>query len=347
METRGSYILVGAFVLLLLGGTLGFLVWLVGAQDGGKRVRYDVIYSGSVTGLREGSAVRMNGVKVGDIVYVGLDAKDPSKVRIGLEVDQTTPIRDDTHASLELEGLTGGRYLLLTGGKPGAGPLPPTPGEPYPVIPADPSSIDQLLAGAPEVITNLNELLRRASSLLSDRNIDNISKAFADLATVTAALARNSDKLDDIFNNLDETLVSLKNAGKAVEELTITVEQDAVNLISSADRALNDVAALASRLKEGVDNMASDVRGLVGEVRQGARNFSAMSGEIEAMVAENREPLRDFTSQGLFELINFLTEARQAVSSLNKITTEVERDPARFFFGNQQQGYEPTQQEQR
>jgi len=25
------------------------------------------------------------------------------------------------------------------------------------------------------------------------------------------------------------------------------------------------------------------------------------------------------------------------------VTTEVERDPARFLFGNQQQGYEPAQ----
>jgi phospholipid/cholesterol/gamma-HCH transport system substrate-binding protein len=70
METRASYLLVGTFVLLLIGGTLGFFIWLLGEDSGGGRVRYDVIYEGSVTGLREGSAVRMNGVKVGEIVSV-------------------------------------------------------------------------------------------------------------------------------------------------------------------------------------------------------------------------------------------------------------------------------------
>lgn len=344
METRASYLLVGGFVLLLLGGTLGFLIWLLGADSGGQRVRYDVIYEGSVTGLREGSAVRMNGVKVGDIVSVGLDMTDPSKVRIGLEVGATTPIRADTRASLELEGLTGGRYLQLTGGAPGAGPLPPTPGEPYPLIPADPSSIDQLLTSAPDLLANLNDLLRRGSMLLSDRNIGNISQAVEDLSKLTGALARNSDKIDSLVATVDETLTSLDNAAKSIENFTTTVEEDAVNLISNADRALSDIADLASRLKQGVDDMSSDVRGLVGEVRQGARNFSSMTGEISAMVAENREPLRDFTAQGLFELINFLTEAREVVSSLRKITTEVERDPARFLFGDQQEGYEPTQQ---
>ena len=340
METRASYLLVGSFVLLLVGGTLGFLIWLLGAQAGGANVRYDVIYEGSVTGLREGSAVRMNGVKVGDVVSVGLDQQDPSKVRIGLRVIQGTPIKADTRASLEMEGLTGGRYVQLTGGAPGAGPLPPTPGEPFPLIPADPSSIDQLLTTAPDILANLNDLLSRGTQLLSDRNIANLSQAIEDLQKMTGTFARNSDKIDGLLSSLD-------NAAKSIESFTTTIEEDAVNLISNADRALVDVADLAARLKQGVDNVSGDVRGLLGEVREGARNFSAMSGQIEALVAENREPLRDFTAQGLFELINFLTEAREVVSSLRKITTEVERDPARFLFGNQQEGYEPTQQQQR
>lgn len=345
METRASYLLVGGFVLLLIGGTLGFLIWLLNADQGGGSVRYDVVYEGSVTGLREGSAVRMNGVKVGDIVSVALEPADPRKVRIGLEVIKTIPIKDDTRASLELEGLTGGRYLQLTGGSPGAAPLAPTPGEPYPIIKADPSAIDQLLSAAPDVIANVNDLLHRGSMLLSDRNIATISQTFEDLSKLTGALARNSDKIDQLVTTVDETLTSLNNAAKSIESFTTTIEQDAVNLVSSADRALQDVGDLAARLKEGVDNMSSDVRGLVSEVRQGARNFSSMTGEISAMVAENREPLRDFTAQGLFELINFLTEAREVVSSLRKITTEVERDPARFLFGDQQEGYEPTQQQ--
>ncbi|HKY94227.1 MAG TPA: hypothetical protein VJL84_02935, partial [Kiloniellales bacterium] len=144
---------------------------------------------------------------------------------------------------------------------------------------------------------------------------------------------------------VEGALNSLDNAAKSIESFTTTVEEDAVNLVSTADRALSDISALAERLKQGVDNVSADVRGLLTELREGTRNFSSMTGEISALVAENREPLRDFTAQGLFELINFLTEAREVVSSLRKITTEVERDPARFLFGDQQEGYEPTQQQ--
>jgi phospholipid/cholesterol/gamma-HCH transport system substrate-binding protein len=347
METRGSYLLVGAFVLLLVGGTLAFLIWLLGVESGGGRVRYDVIYEGSVTGLREGSAVRMNGVRVGDVMAVGLEPSDPRKVRIGIELSESTPVNSATRANLELEGLTGGRYLQLSGTNPNAPPLTPTPGELHMIIPADPSAIDQLLEGAPDLLANINDLLVRANRLLSDRNLQNISQAFDDLAQLTDALARNSGRLDSIIANVDDMLSSLKNAGKSIETFMLTVEEDAVNLISSADSALADIADLAERLKEGVESASSDVRALVVEVREGARNFSDMTGQISALVAENREPLRDFTAQGLFELINFLTEAREVVSSLRKITTEVERDPARFLFGDQQEGYEPQQQQQR
>ena len=38
-----------------------------------------------------------------------------------------------------------------------------------------------------------------------------------------------------------------------------------------------------------------------------------------------------------------IAEVRDFLVGLNRVTTEVERDPARFLFGNQQQGYEPAQ----
>lgn len=342
METRASYLLVGGFVLLLLAGTLGFLVWLAGAEGSGSTVRYDVIYEGSVTGLREGSPVRMNGVKVGDVVYVNLEKGDPSKVRIGLALSEDAPVSADTRASLELEGLTGGRYVLLTGGSPQSPPLQPTVGEEYLIIASTPSPLDQVLQDAPTVLANINELLRRGNQLLSDRNLANISKSFEDLAKITDVLAANSDRIESVLTNLDETLVSLRGAATSIEELTIDLRQDTANLVGSVDETFRQISKLAAQLNETFAAVDDDVRRLVSKVSTGVDSFSSMADEISKLVAENREPLRDFTAQGLFELVNFLAEARELVTSLRKITTDVERDPARFLFGDQQEGYEPN-----
>jgi phospholipid/cholesterol/gamma-HCH transport system substrate-binding protein len=68
-----------------------------------------------------------------------------------------------------------------------------------------------------------------------------------------------------------------------------------------------------------------------------------MANEIRDMVAETRLPLRDFASGGLYELNTLLIEARALLAGLNRVTSEVERDPARFLFGDQQSGYEAGQ----
>ena len=85
---------------------------------------------------------------------------------------------------------------------------------------------------------------------------------------------------------------------------------------------------------------AEDVNALVWELQTTARTATSVAREVEAMVKENRQPIRDFASTGLYELSTFLSELRLLVAGLNRVTTEVGRDPARFLFGRQQDGYE-------
>ena len=87
METRASYLLVGSFVLLFFLGLVGFAVWLSKAQFDAEVTRYDIFFTGSVTGLSDGSPVRYSGVRVGEVVYIGLDRDNPSRARAMVEVE--------------------------------------------------------------------------------------------------------------------------------------------------------------------------------------------------------------------------------------------------------------------
>src|SRR3546814_10239116 len=73
METRANYIMVGCFVLLLVFGLLGFVLWLAKFQFEAEFARYDIVFESTVTGLREGSPVRYRGVRVGEVTSVDLD----------------------------------------------------------------------------------------------------------------------------------------------------------------------------------------------------------------------------------------------------------------------------------
>ncbi|MGB0576726.1 MAG: MlaD family protein [Alphaproteobacteria bacterium] len=111
METRASYLLVGSFVLVLTAALIAVVVWLGGKGLDQKNVRYASYFAGDVTGLGIGNAVRYRGVPVGSVVNIAIDPKNVERVRVIMEVDETTPIKTDTVAQLALQGITGVAFI--------------------------------------------------------------------------------------------------------------------------------------------------------------------------------------------------------------------------------------------
>lgn len=340
METRANYIMVGFFVLLLAFGLLGFVLWLAKFQLDQEFARYDIVFESTVTGLREGSAVRYRGVRVGEVITVDLDPDRPTAIRVTIEIQKRTPVRADSIATLELEGLTGGRYVQLSGGAPSAPPLEPPPGRKVAEIPPGSSSFEQVLEDAPEVLANVNLLLLRGQALLSDTNLKNIEQLIGNLTEVTAAVAENRDDVEKLIADASATMENLRDATGSLETMAGSLESNVQKLTDRADSTLTAFESMAGSIDREVTHTSKDARGLIASLKETSTNLTGATKELEAMLAENREPIRDFTNTGLYELSNLLTEARELIVVLNRVTTEVQRDPARFIFGDQQQGYE-------
>ena len=340
METRANYLMVGAFVVALAVGLLVFVLWLAKFQFDTEFARYDIIYKGSVTGLRIGSPVRYSGVRVGEVTAMSLDGNQPDQVLVVIEVDAMTPVRSDSIATLEIEGLTGGLYVLLSGGSPEAAPLTIAPGQKRPVIAARASSLQQVLAGAPELVESVNLLLVRANDLLNAENRGHIASGLANLDTFTTSLAARSGDIGLVLQDASATMANLRDATATLGDLAEALKADSGKLVERADATLAAIGGMAETVDVEVSATAGDARALIGDLRTTAGNLGNMSKELEAMVAENREPVSDFTATGLSEVTGLLVEMRELVIALNRVTTEIQRDPARFFFGNQQEGYE-------
>lgn len=340
METRANYIMVGFFVLLLAFGLLGFVLWLAKFQFEQVYARYDIVFESAVTGLREGSPVRYNGVGVGEVLSVDLDPDRPTAIRVTIEVQKRTPVRADSLATLELEGLTGGRYVQLTGGSPTAPPLEPLSEDRLAEIPAGHSSFEQVLEGAPEMLENVNLVLLRAQALMSDRNLKNIEQLIGNLTEVTAAIAENRGNVERLIADAAATMENLREATGSLETMAGSLQTNVQTLTARADSTLSSFQSMAGSIDREVTATSKDARGLIASLEKTSSHLSGATSQLEAMLAENREPIRDFTNTGLYELSTLLTEARELIVVLNRITTEVQRDPARFIFGDQQQGYE-------
>lgn len=315
METRANNLLVGSFVLLILAGTTVFFLWLAKFQFDVEFTRYDIRFAGSVSGLKVGSSVELNGILVGEVIDIRIDPERVENVVVTIEVPSETPVRQDTLASLQIKGLTGGVTIQLAGGTQNAPVLKPKAGEKRAVIASQTSSLEQFLEDAPELLQSLQLLVGRASALLNEDNQAAFAQSLRNVSALTGALAARTDDIETLITSASQTMANLRDASNALKTTADTIN------------------ATVSRNEP-------EVAGLIDDLRKSAITMTRFSEELEALVAENREPLRDFTGEGLYELTNFLSEARALIDGLNRVTTQVERDPARFIFGNQQQGYE-------
>lgn len=340
METRANYIMVGSFVLILAAGLVAFVLWLAKFQFDVQFSRYDIQYEGSVTGLRVGSPVRYRGVNVGEVTNIGLDPAHPDRVSITIEIDSKTPVRADTVATLEIEGLTGGLYVLLGETTLEAPPLEAKPGQPRPVIASRRSSLQQVLQGAPELVQKVDLLLARAGDLLNDKNRAEFAALVTNLRTFSETLSAHRGDIGGLIGDAGATMRHLRDTSAALKDLADALQTDTAQLVERLDGTLTAVDLMATGIDTSVTATATDLKKLIADLRGTASNFSAMSEELKDMVAENREGIRDFTSTGLSELTVLIAEMRELVVALNRVTTDIQRDPARFFFGNRQEGYE-------
>ncbi len=174
MEPKVNYILVGSFVALLGAATLGAILWLGKTDYRGVYDRYYTFMRESVAGLSVNSTVKYRGVDVGRVKDIVLSPDNPEEVRLTLDIVRGTPIKTDTIAVLQTQGLTGLATLNLTGGSRDAPPLEVLEGQEYPVIKAGPS-----------LFFRLDEAISR---LLSEKGL---STLLADLDKAAKGLQRS------------------------------------------------------------------------------------------------------------------------------------------------------------
>ena len=137
METRAPYALIGLFVLAAVGAVFGFVYWLHNTGGLGERTVYRIRFENNVAGLLTGAAVLFNGIRVGEVTGLELSPDNPREVTATIAVATSTPVRTDTRAGLEFQGLTGVPVISLLGGEPAATGLATSKTQPALIV-ADP-----------------------------------------------------------------------------------------------------------------------------------------------------------------------------------------------------------------
>ncbi|WP_419251814.1 MlaD family protein [Caulobacter sp. ErkDOM-YI] len=296
MERNANYALVGAVTLFLFMGLVVFVVWLAKLSFNQEYDQYDILFVGPVRGLSEGGEVHFNGIKVGEVAKIALDKSDPNRVIARARVSSDVPIKTDSYATLEPQGITGVNYVQITAGTPDKKLLKDTvENGKVPVIRSQRSALSDLLEGGGTVLTRTIEALDRVNRVLSDDNVKTFSAALNDVQAVTSELRERKALIADAqkaLQSIDATAQSIADLSKSTEGI--------VN--GDAKRSLAELADAATELK----GAAKDARGMI----------SKLEG-----------PTSDFASTGLPQLSAAIVTLQSAAESLDRLVGDVEQNP--------------------
>jgi phospholipid/cholesterol/gamma-HCH transport system substrate-binding protein len=290
METKANYVLIGAFTLAVIAGGFLFVLWFSGASKNTEHKTFKIVFSGSVSGLTRGSTVLFNGLNVGAVTSIDFLENDPGKVAALIDISGRTPVKTDTKARLESQGLTGVAAIALTGGEESAPPLAPGPGGGPPVINADRSDFQNLLENVQRLSAKADGVLEKADKLLGDnspaitetlKNIDTFSKALADNSSgVNAALSGVADlgqKIGPLANKLEglsedvDKLVKAVDADK-VRSVVGNIEAFSGALAGNKDH-INSLLADSANLARKLNDTAGQLDGALGDFRNLAKSI--------------------------------------------------------------------------
>lgn len=269
METRGSYVMVGAVVLI--GIAAAFLAILFLTRSSNEFDEYDVIFRERVSGLSVGAAVSFNGIQKGTVRDLTIDPDNPSIVIARVRVDSDTPVKTDTKAELELVGFTGLAIIQLVGGSAGE-PLLKQVTRGVPRIEADAGGIAQILAGS-------NDIIAAANRLLSEDNTAAFSRILASVDTLTGTLAKQDANISTTFENL---AVASGKLSRTADNLDKILADSAPQTIAEAQATLKETRALITEL-----------HGTLAENREAIRVFTDQGlAQVGPAVAEARQMFR-------------------------------------------------------
>jgi phospholipid/cholesterol/gamma-HCH transport system substrate-binding protein len=269
METRANYALIGLFTLAVIAAGFGFVYWFSGGDRGQTRQAVRIVFSGSVSGLSKGSTVSFNGLRVGEVTDISLLPEDPRRVVAIAQVDNGTPIRTDTRARLEYQGLTGVATIALSGGEPNSPQLVAGPGQPLPTIFADRSDFQDLIETARNIARRADDVLERVGRVISD-NEGSINHTVQNVERFSQALGENAEGIDRFLAQIGQAAEKVGPLAEKLETLAANLDE----VIRSVDRQR------VARIVENVDNFTQGLSDSRKDINDALRDAASLVARL-------------------------------------------------------------------
>ena len=299
---------VGLFVTVSIAVFIAFVIWLTGRTGVEEMKRYSLMFERDVSGLAIGGPVKYMGMNIGSVVAMNLNDGNGIRVRVDIEVLESTPVDQGTFASLALQGITGVAVVNLATEAGVHEPLTRMEGEEFPVIPVRVLGFSAVLSSAPEIMAKLDHLLTQAGEMLGEENRETVSSALQNVEMLTASLAENRDSIAALPGDLRQTLA--------------------------------DIQATVMQLQGTVSELKPGLNATVDNLQRSTDSLAGLTARMDAMLQNHEQDVERFMEYGLAEVPALMSEARQAMRELEKLLKELQTDPSQLIHRREQEPLE-------
>jgi len=289
LETRANYILIGAFTLLGVLGLMAFFLLFARVELDRQFSYYDIRFS-SVSGLSEASDVRFSGLPVGQVVDVRLAPERDGSILVRVEVDADTPVRVDSVATIEAQGVTGVSFVGISCGTPDAPLLELSSAAEIPEIEAGRSVLQTLSEDTPELITEVLRIVQEIGGVLTEDNQNLLRNILVNIDAASEEFAGALENFSDVAGTVNAFADEISRFNTTLNGVTGEI----TDVLATANITLADIGALSRQTRSAVidgEEMLSTLDDLLGAAE------GYIAGDLSAATDEARGLMTDLRGQ--------------------------------------------------
>ena len=342
MDSKVNFTLVGAFLFTFISALVIFTFWLGKYGNDIRKVNfYKIDVEESISGLNIESSVKYKGLNVGVVRQININPNNAEQIEILIEIKDTTPIKIDTVAVLESQGITGLKYIDLIGGSQKA-PLLISSKDKISIIKSQLSLLGGLSNSAHGITTKVNNILKKIDNLLSKSNINNIGQTLDNTQHLTSNLNKSTkilnNKMEHILNTLDNTL---QNS----QDLTAHLNNSSAIIDNEIEHTINQINLITNSVNKTLDNInnvvGKDVKGMVNNIEDASKKAQKIFNKLSQDIHDGKFNLKDITNDSLKRFDILMMEWDKTMQNAQGVIEKYKESPSDLIFKRREDDFGP------
>lgn len=249
----------------------------------------------SVNGLNNGSDVKYQGVKIGMVKDIEVNPDDLDSILVYVRIQSKFPVKEDMRAALVYAGITGLRFIEISGGHVHAKLVPPG-GE----------ILTQKGLGekAEDIVLNVDNVVQAVNDMLDKKNREKFALLLSNLEKSTAVISNVLEKRERSFVNsiekFDATMTEIiqltENLKSFSEYLNSLSEQVPIEkVVKESETLIKQLSQRFSQQELGktIESLDTFLNTTTSSIRKIENRFVDLESEFNRTLVSLRESMEN------------------------------------------------------